>query len=413
MSHIIELVSENFKRLKAVRIVPKGSTIVLNGDNAQGKSSVLDAIASGLGGAREAPEEPIRRGARRAKNVLRIDDPPFTIEQTFTKRGLQMRLLGPDGEPLNRPQERLNELYDRKTIDPLAFERLSETADGRRQQRDTLRAIVGVDFTEQDAQRAVLEAQRKTANGEVKRLTGLLDSMEYDPDAPDEVKDPAILVDEWQKADVERQDFIAREGRLAARIQAVDELEAKIKTLQENVTAQRLWLETESAAVEEARAAIPNPATLREQIDTLNATNEQVRAKLSYRKTEDELTIQEELASSLTEQMRDIDAEKARLLSEVSFPVAGLGFDDDGVTFNGLPFKSASQAERLRVSTAIALALKPKLRVLLVRDASRLDATSLELMSKLAEEHDAQLWLERVGTHDEGAIIIEDGEVAS
>ena len=46
---IIELRATNIKRLKAVEITPDGTMQVIGGRNAQGKSSVLDAIWLALG----------------------------------------------------------------------------------------------------------------------------------------------------------------------------------------------------------------------------------------------------------------------------------------------------------------------------------------------------------------------------
>ena len=46
--HIVSLEIENVKRLSAVQITPDGSTVVIGGDNAQGKSSVLDANTHAL-----------------------------------------------------------------------------------------------------------------------------------------------------------------------------------------------------------------------------------------------------------------------------------------------------------------------------------------------------------------------------
>jgi len=98
-------------------------------------------------------------------------------------------------------------------------------------------------------------------------------------------------------------------------------------------------------------------------------------------------------------------------LSEAKFPVAGLSFDESGVTFNGLPFAQSSGAEQLRASVAIAMAMNPKLKVLLCRDGSLLDDDSLALLSQIVEDNGYQLWLERVGTGAECSVIIEDGAV--
>ena len=61
MVTINKLEIENVKRVKAVKIEPsaKGLTIV-GGNNNQGKTSVLDAIAWALGGNKYKPSQPTR-----------------------------------------------------------------------------------------------------------------------------------------------------------------------------------------------------------------------------------------------------------------------------------------------------------------------------------------------------------------
>ena len=62
---ITALQAENVKRIKAVQIepAPNGLTIV-GGNNNQGKTSVLDAIAWALGGEKYRPNAAAREGAR-------------------------------------------------------------------------------------------------------------------------------------------------------------------------------------------------------------------------------------------------------------------------------------------------------------------------------------------------------------
>ena len=58
---VTELRAENFKRVKAVQLTPAPSGLtVLGGNNNQGKTSVLDAIAWALGGDRFRPSNPKR-----------------------------------------------------------------------------------------------------------------------------------------------------------------------------------------------------------------------------------------------------------------------------------------------------------------------------------------------------------------
>ena len=50
---ITEYVAENFKRVKAMRVRPKGRRLIpITGDNEQGKSSLLDGIFATFGDGR-------------------------------------------------------------------------------------------------------------------------------------------------------------------------------------------------------------------------------------------------------------------------------------------------------------------------------------------------------------------------
>ena len=111
--------------------------------------------------------------------------------------------------------------------------------------------------------------------------------------------------------------------------------------------------------------------------------------------------------------IKEIDSRKVKLLQEADLPVPGLGVDDEGVTFNGVPFIQASAAERLRVSVAMAMAANPEVRVICIKDASLLDADSRKLLADMAAEHDYQIWYEVVGDGGPTGIVIEDGEVAN
>jgi len=116
-------------------------------------------------------------------------------------------------------------------------------------------------------------------------------------------------------------------------------------------------------------------------------------------------------ADELTRQIDAIDNAKAQAMADAKWPVAGLGFSDTGVTYQGLPLEQASSAEQLRVSVAIGLAFNPKLKIILIRDGSLLDADSLALVANMAAEADGQVWLEVVGNREDCAVVIEDGSV--
>src|SRR5690606_34719409 len=114
---------------------------------------------------------------------------------------------------------------------------------------------------------------------------------------------------------------------------------------------------------------------------------------------------------ALTEKIAGLDKAKATALASATFPVEGLGVDESGVTFRGVPFAQASSAEQIKVAAAMAMAANPKLRVIRIMDGSLLDDANLTAIAELAKEKDFQVWVERVGDPGPMGVLIEDGMV--
>ena len=116
-------------------------------------------------------------------------------------------------------------------------------------------------------------------------------------------------------------------------------------------------------------------------------------------------------ADEKTAALEGIREQKSKALAAAKFPIDGLGFDEAGVTFRGVPFAQCSSAERMKVSLSIAAALNPTIRVIRVNDGSLLDSESMAEVERMAAERDMQVWVERVDESGKVGIVIEDGEV--
>lgn len=423
---IIGLKSENVKRLRAVEITPDGSTVIIGGQNGQGKSSVLDSIAYALGGEKLIPAEPLRRGEQSGRAEVRLDGdpakgiPPLVVERRFSASGAtSLSIKAADGSmKISSPQSLLNSLCGKIAFDPLEFSRM-KPAD----QAATLKKLVGLDFAKLDADRKKLYDERTEVNREVKRLEGALASTPQHPDAPAEEVAAAELIGELKQ----RQELANRNNEerqklrdLAAMIDAADREEAAL--MEEISRLQRKLAERQAASdalrlrhAEQFAVARsltdPDVSTVEARIFDVDAVNAKVRANQARAKLASEIQAAKARSDDLTRKIDRIDSAKELQLQSAAWPVDGLGFDADGITFNGLPFEQASSAEQLRVSVAIGLALNPTLRVLLIRDGSLLDDRSLAMVAEMATAADGQVWIERVSDGTECSVVIEDGTV--
>ncbi len=425
---IVRLQAENIKRLQAVEVTPAGDLVVVGGKNDAGKSSLLDAIEMAMGGEAATPPQPVRRGEKAGKVVLDLGD--LVVTRSYTAAGgRKLVVANKEGARFPSPQALLDRLYGELSFDPLAFERME-----RKAQAETLRRLVGLDMTALDGQRAALYEERTEANRDVKALQVQLEATPLHEGVPAEEVSIAGLAGELAAAEkaqgaANRLDAAVREaqasrGAAAARRTAVEQellvlrkrigdLEAALLESDEDLATRDAGIQVAALAASEALAAVPDTAALRGRLAQAEATNVRVRANRQHVAQAQMLAHAVERADGLAARIAALDADRAAALQAATFPVPGLGIDDDGVTLDGLPFEQASTSDRLRVSVAIGLKANPELRVLLVRDGSLLGPDKLQLLAEMAQAAGAQVWLEMLQEAPDGrtSVFIEDGSV--
>lgn len=416
---ILQLTSENIKRLKVVQITPSGELVVIGGRNGQGKSSVLDSIEMALGGKRSAPSKPVRTGEEEARIVCDLGD--IIVRRTFSADGkTSLSVESKDGAIYNSPQTMLDKLVGRLSFDPLEFSRID---DG--EQLDVLCQLVGLDLAKFDARRKEVFDERTAYNRGIKQLEGQLSGMVKHQDAPAAEVSITALSAELKSAQAAEKKAAAAQQDLGRKESALKECNVEIDTTHADIArlqARLLELEASAAAAkhdviaqrdlrDQLQSAVPDIEAIHTRMANAEATNRKVRANAEHAALTARIAKGREASAVFTEQITAIDGEKRAAIAGAAFPVPGLSLGDACVTLNNLPFDQASSAEKLRVSVAIGLAMHPKLRVLLIRDGSLLDEEGLRLLGELAAAAKAQVWVERVSNGSEVSVVIEDGSV--
>lgn len=118
--HVKKLEISNFMRIVALTVDADGNHVSITGPNASGKTSAVNCLWAILGGApsRDMPE-PITTGAEQA--VCRLDLGEYIVEKKWTKVGTRLDMWARDGSKIRRPQEILDGLLGRYSLDPVAF----------------------------------------------------------------------------------------------------------------------------------------------------------------------------------------------------------------------------------------------------------------------------------------------------
>lgn len=407
---ILSLHAENIKKLKVVDITtdPKSSTVIISGANGNGKSSVLDCIEMACRGGDTLPDMPIRRGQEKGNIELNLGD--LIIKRTFTEKGSYLFVESADGARYPQPQAMLDKMLGLIAFDPLEFTRLKP-----KDQYETIKALV--DLKEVEALEGKIKADeeaRTTAGRQVKELTAQVAGMVVPEDTPEEPIDVSAKSAEIIRAKENYAEFISLGNKISNNDRSIARAQEEIKNLQWQI--EELGKDTEVAIARREEIQKTTPDTeqfkvLETEIQNATSINAAVANRVLRKTKEADLATWTKQHADLEKAIIAGREKKAEMIADAKMPVKGLSLEEGTVLYKDIPLAQASTAEQIRVSTAIAMASNPSLRVIRIKDASLLDDDSLDVIKSMAEKNDFQVWLEIVSSDDPMAVIIEDGEV--
>lgn len=427
----------NFKRLHEVEIHPEAdrAIILIGGRNANGKSSLLDALTTAFGGKRSQPADPIRHGADEATIRVELDGGALEVSRVIRSDGESLLEVRDKLGAVKSPQTMLDKLVGARFLDPLAFLSLPS----KEQRAQLMRVIPDSErITTLDEKRARAFDRRTEIGRDLTRAQAELDRLpEVEVGTPIDVA--ALSAERAAMADQQRAgdglgaevskliDLVTRDGTQAAALQQrierlereLDAVRREAATLETTTAAHKAELATAQEALQLAGQRWAELAPRREQLDAdlarANAHNQAVYAAEAQAKRRAEVAGEVERLGAerkqITELLETIDERKAKILAAAKLPVEGLAISDDGIMLGGVPLAQASDAERWRVALAIAVAASPGLSDVWIRDGALLDDESLALVAEHAAAAGKRVWIERVGTADPGVIEIRDGRV--
>lgn len=397
MSKIIQLNAENVKVLKAIEIKPERNVVELTGKNGQGKSSVIDSIIMGILGKKYQPEKPVREGESEANISINIGN--LIIKRKIKADGSStLRVENAEGASCGSPQAMLDELVSNISFDPLQFSNMKA-----KEQFEQLKQVVKIDFNfaENESLKKGAYDERTIVNREIKELEAQAKNITYPADTPDkpiaifdvlkEIEDAEAFNEEQDRLKVEKQRF---EDRITEMEETIEGLKKEL----ENLPAPREHRPVES---------------LKELLKNSEQTNSNVALKEKKKEIEEKIVNKQNIADNLTKEIARLDKLRSDAIQSCKMPVEGLSFGDGVVLFNGIPLEQCSQAEKIKISSSIAMSSdnNKQLKVVLIKDGSLLDEDNMKIITDMAEEKDYQVWIEKVDSSGKIGIVIEDGEI--
>ena len=414
---IMALEAENVKRIKAVALTPSptGLTIV-GGNNNQGKTSVLDALAWALGGDRFRPDAAQRDGAVAPAHLKVKLSNGVVVE----RKGKNASLTVTDPTGRRSGQQLLNAF-----VEPLALDlpRFMEASD--KEKADILLRIIGIgtELHTRDLEIKALYDKRTFTGQLAAQKKHFAEELISYPDAPEEPVSASDLIRQ-------QQEILARNGENQRKRNQLDklideknqlnftlrDLDEKIEDLKEEyeqTQAKFTDLEKQIFQARKSAAQLQDESTaeLEASIRDIEETNRKVRANLEKSRAEDEAARYASDYDKLTEVITRKRADRMALLNGADLPLPELSVEDGALTYKGKHWRDMSGSDQLRVAAAIVRRLNPDCGFVLLDKLEQMDMTTLQEFSAWLEAEHLQAIATRVSTGSECQIIIEDGMV--
>jgi hypothetical protein len=409
---INKLEIENVKRVKAVTIEPTSNGLtILGGNNNQGKTSVLDAIAWALGGNKYKPSKPARDGSMNPP-TLRLELSNGLIVERKGKNS-DLKVTDPSGQKAGQ------QLLD-SFVEELALNLPKFIESSAKDKANTLLQIIGVGekLWELDRKEERLYNERRTIGQIADQKKKYAAEQPQYPEAPNELVSIADLIHE-------QQEILARNGENARKRQNREEIRSQLHLSEERLKQLKEQLAQEEAtheslmsdyiAANKSIEELVDESTeeIEESIANIEEINRKVRANLDKEKAEEDAKQYKSQYDNLSKQIQDVRDERTSLLDSADLPLPGLSVEDGELVFEGQKWDNMSGSQQLRVATAIVRKLKPECGFVLLDKLEQMDIPTLTEFGKWLESEGLQAIATRVSSGEECQIIIEDGYVVS
>lgn len=400
---INQLEIENVKRIKAVKVEPKQNGLtIIGGNNKQGKTSVLDAIAWALGGDKFKPSQAEREGSMIPPTLHIVMNNGLVVERKGKNSAL--KVTDPSGKKAG--QQLLNEFVNNFALDLPKF----MEASGKEKAQVLLQIIgVGDKLMELEKEEKELYQERLYVGRTADQKEKFAKEQPYFPEVPKDLISPSDLIRQ-------QQEILAKNGENQRKREYLHQMEQEYQKINDKLSE---FLVKQREIEEDLRIARlsavdlqdESTAELEKNIANIEEINRKVRANLDKEKAEDDAKTYRNEYNDLTAKISDVRNKKTDLLNSAELPLPDLSVMDGELVYEGQKWDNMSGADRMKVATAIVRKLNPNCGFVLLDKLEQMDMKTLQEFGTWLEAEGLQAIATRVSTGEECSIIIEDGYV--
>lgn len=426
-----KLVLENFMAITSATFDFDGKHAILSGPNGAGKSSVIDSIIYALSKTDAKIEDPIQHG--KDLTIIRAYIGDIVAERRISPGNDKLKVYSKDGKVYDSPATLLNGFFDVICMDPLEYKNMKES-----EQRAYIIDLVGLSDKLEELQEEckAKEDERRLIGRDVKRVKGALEEHGDKKEVSEDYED--VDPSEFSASnDIERLE--SENKKLEEFRNSVKELEGLNKQKQRIIEKEIPDIDKQIEALKERKENLHDDIKeinddineISDEIKTFDEVKisqnikslkndiknfEEIKAILEHNKKADELLKDlerhQQAYDDYTKAIKDLRNEGRMLVNNADMPIDGLDVTADAILYKGTRFNDLSSSEQIRVSTAIAMAINPQMKFVLIKDGSLLDEKSKKIIFDMADNNDFQIIMEQVASGDEKTgFYIEDGEL--
>lgn len=420
---------KNFKNISYKEVDFEGKSAIILGKNNAGKSSFLQAIESPMD-SKYIPLKPVKEGEEHGEieievgGILNGEMTRYKLAVYFSpehQKG-RIKVYDADGAEIKSGKSIIESIVGNVGFDIFDFVKKSRTDTGRpsaaglKEQIETLKQLMPhegvVELDQLDIEIELAYNSRTEINAQVKNLEETSkhdltqeDIDKYSKELPTaEVKEKITsLSDEVEKWNKIKEKHTDNEELLVELPLSIEEKEKELKKLKEAL-AEAQEKKPKYDKYFKKNPEKPSIDSLTKELEEINNHNDVHKEIKKLEESNENLRKKKEGSKSLTDAILVMRDEKKEVFAKYPLPVKGLAFDEENITYKGLPLHDdqINTATLITIGAKISMAMNPNLRLIIIKDGSLLDKDGIDLILKVCDKHNYQVLIEKVSDEGEG-----------